>query len=283
MQSFLITLRILMLAVAMVASVGLHNGIAAEADFSYDDYGKVLKAFVDDRGMVDYQGLKTNPGALEGFTSSVSHFDRKNYDGWTEKKKIAFWINVYNAFTLKAIIDHYPIQSSFFKSFVYPKNSIRQIPGVWDRLKFPVMGRETTLDEIEHRVLRAKFHEPRIHMALVCAAMGCPPLRNEPYVSAKLDEQLDDQARRFLANPHKFHGDRKAGKVYLSPIFQWFGDDFIGKYGTDKQFPSFSEKERAVLNFISHYVDARDKDYLTQGSYSLEYLKYDWSLNEKRK
>jgi hypothetical protein len=282
MQAFSMTFRAVILGLVVAVWVAQNDGIAAEPGFSYEEYGKLLKTFVDNGGMVDYRGLKMNPKALDDFTSSVSDLDPKVYYGWTDKKKIAFWINVYNAFTLKAIIDHYPIRPSFLKSFVYPENSIRQIPGVWDRLKFRVMGRDMTLDGIEHGMLRAKFHEPRIHMALVCAARGCPPLRNEPYVSATLDEQLDDQARHFSADPHKFRVDRKAHTVYLSSIFSWFGDDFIEKYGTDTRFPGYSQKERAVLNFVSRYLDARDKDFLAHGGYSLTYLPYDWSLNEKQ-
>jgi hypothetical protein len=138
-----------------------------------------------------------------------------------------------------------------------------------------------TLDEIEHNVLRKEFNEPRIHMALVCAAMGCPPLRTEPYEGAKLDQQLNDQARVFLANPKKFRLDRGQGKVYLSSIFRWFGGDFVKNYGTDKAFPGFSPEERAVLNFLSQYLPAGDRDYLLKGKYTIAYLDYDWSLNEQ--
>jgi hypothetical protein len=255
---------------------------SAIAEISFDDYGAILTSNVDDRGMVDYKGLKANRKPLDNFLLSVSRLDLKLYEGWNDKEKIAFWINAYNALTLKAIIDHYPIQASLLKSFVYPKNSIRQIPGVWDKLTFAVMGRDMTLDGIEHETLRAKFNEPRIHVALVCAAMGCPPLRNEPYTGAKLDSQLDDQAAKFLKNPEKFRIDRNNKKVYLSPIFDWFGQDFVKTYGADKEFSGFSEKERAVLNFVGRHLAPADKAYFLKGGFSIEYLKYDWSLNEKK-
>jgi len=149
---------------------------AASHEFSVDPYAKALTSYVDDKGMVDYRGLKADHAALDDFTASIAHLDPKVYEGWSERQKIAFWINVYNALTLKAIIDHYPIQASYLKSLIYPQNSIRQIPGVWDKLSFPVMGRNMTLDHIEHAMLRAGFDEPRIHVALVCGAKGCPPL-----------------------------------------------------------------------------------------------------------
>ncbi|MCI0419208.1 MAG: DUF547 domain-containing protein, partial [Acidobacteria bacterium] len=122
---------------------------------------------------------------------------------------------------------------------------------------------------------------PRIHMALVCAAMGCPPLRYEPFLGDQLDEQLNDQTRRFLSDPTKFRMDRSKGKVYLSSIFKWFPSDFIKTYGTDQKFAGHDPAERAVLNFISRYLDASDREYLATAKYNVEYLGYDWSLNEQ--
>jgi len=143
------------------------------------------------------------------------------------------------------------------------------------------MGRPMTLDGIEHGVLRKDYHEPRIHMALVCAAMGCPPLRNEPYTGERLFAQLDDQARRFLSNPAKFRIARDAGRVYLSSIFKWFGDDFVSNYGVENAYGDHSAKERATLHFIAGYLKKSDADYLADGNYKVKYLDYDWSLNEQ--
>ena len=97
----------------------------------------------------------------------------------------------------------------------------------------------------------------------------------------KLNDQLNDQARRFLADPKKFKIDRQEGQVYLSPIFKWFGEDFIRTYGTTAGFSRFPPKERAVLNFIQNYLSAADQEYLFKGNYAISYLGYDWSLNER--
>jgi hypothetical protein len=271
---------VLIAVLLTLASVEQYTALGA-AELSYDAYGKCLKAYVDDRGLVDYQGLKENSKALEDFVSTVSRLDRRVYEGWSEKEKIAFWINVYNALTLKTITDRYPIQASFLGSFVYPGNSIRQIPGVWDRLTFSVMGTDMTLDAIEHGTLRARFNEPRIHLALVCAAKGCPPLRNEPYSAARLDMQLDDQGARFMGNTEKFRINRQNKTVYLSRIFEWFADDFSKAYGTNQAFGKHSAKHRGVLAFVSRYLPDRDREYLAKGDFSLSYLPYDWSLNER--
>ena len=268
------------------------NASADSGAFSYEPYERALAQYVDDRGMVNYRALKANSSDLDAFAASLSRVKPEEFDPalpspariWpigSDPEKIAFWINAYNALTLEAIIHNYPIQPSLVRSVVYPKNGIRQIPGVWDKLHFVVVGREMALNDIEHGTLRAKFNEPRIHVALVCAAMSCPPLRNEPYTADKLGKQLDDQARTFLRSPQGLRVDRDAGKVYLSSIFKWFGEDFVKTYGTSDKFAGKSDAERAVLNFVSRYVDESDRDFLLHGSYRIEYLDYDWSLNEQ--
>jgi hypothetical protein len=119
-------------------------------------------------------------------------------------------------------------------------------------------------------------------MAMVCAAIGCPPLRNEPYIGDKLQEQLDDQAHRFLTNPEKFKIARTDSRIYLSPIFKWFAADFIKKYGPEKSIGRHNKEESAVLNFIASYLDKVQKEYVLAGNYKIKYLKYDWSLNEQQ-
>ncbi len=231
--------------------------------------------------MVDYKGLKAAPGKLNAFLKAVADLPPADFEKFSEKAKIAFWTNAYNALTLEAIIANYPIKSSFTRSLVYPENSIRQISGVWDKLKWNVMGSQMTLEDIEHKRLRVDFAEPRIHMALVCAAMGCPPLANEPYVAERLDEQFDDRAKKFLSDAKKFHVDRKAKRVYLSSIFKWFGSDFVSKYPPGEKFADFDEEERAVFAFVTVTLSDEDREFLEAGGYSVKYLDYDWTLNEK--
>ncbi|MBI3669240.1 MAG: DUF547 domain-containing protein [Acidobacteria bacterium] len=199
---------------------------SASADsgaFSYERYAVALLNYVNNRGMVNYRDLKANSGDLDAFSASLSLVKPGEFDSWSDQQKIAFWINAYNALTLEAIIRNYPIESSLVRSVVYPKNSIRQIPGVWDQLRFVIASREITLNDIEHGTLRAQSNEPRIHVALVCAAVSCPPLRSEPYKADNLDHQLDDQARTFLRSSRGLRINRGEARVYLSPIFKWFG------------------------------------------------------------
>ena len=264
-----------------------------DAAFSYDPYAATLKAYVDDDGMVDYQGLKEDHKKLDEFLLAMARVDKATYDKWDEDAQVAFWTNAYNALTLKVIIDHYPIEAGLISGLAYPKNSIRQIPGVWEKIQWLVVGEKLTLDQIEHAILRGKrdekfnekfgsFNEPRIHVALVCAAMGCPELRREPYLGEKLDDQLDEQSRIFMNNPGKFRIDRDAGKVYLSSIFKWFGGDFVKTYLPEEGFGEHSQAERAVLHYASEYLPDEDAAYLRKGDYAIEYLDYDWSLNEQQ-
>ncbi len=253
----------------------------AASEFACDSYASVLSDYVDDNGLVDYAALRDNGSRLETYARSLDALDRETYVSWSDEVKIAFWINAYNGLTVKLIVDNYPIKSSRLKSIVYPKNSIRQISGAWKEVQFRVMGESITLDTIEHKMLRAGFDEPRIHMALVCAALSCPMLRNEPYTGDNLDAQLEDQSARFMAGDTRFRIDRKAGIVRLSAIFDWFGGDFVSRYGTGDPAGKRSEKTQAVINFVSRYVENEDQEYLAADNYKIKHLDYDWSLNEQ--
>jgi hypothetical protein len=232
-------------------------------------YAQTLTTYVNTQGLVNYTALQTQRQFLDTFNQSLAAMPLSTYQAWPEAEKIAFLLNSYNSLTLASIIDQQPI-----------KASIRDIPGVWKGRRFAVAGQSLTLDEIEHQILRKQFQEPRIHVALVCAAQSCPPLRQEPYQADRLDQQLDDQVRRFLASPHGFKLDRKESKVYLSQIFQWFGEDWEPKFAVEQGFTG-SRKERAVLNFIAPYLTPDDRTYLEQGNYKIQYLEYDWRLNRQ--
>ena len=274
-----IWILLLVFAVTGPGNLALGDQIA---DFGYDDYAAILRGFVDDEGSVNYRQLKADRSQLDSFCKSIGDLDRAKYYSWTDQGQIAFWINTYNALTLKAIIDNYPIKSSLLRTIKFPRNSIRQIPGVWDKLQFKVMGQKMTLDQIEHERLRAKFNEPRIHVGLVCAAMGCPPLRNTPYIGDKLSVQLDDQVRKFLSEPGKFRIDREKADVSLSSIFKWFGGDFIKTHLPSTGFGDHSDEIKASLNFISRYLPPEKAKYLRDGKYAVVFTDYDWSLNEHK-
>ena len=236
--------------------------------FSYQDYAEVLSTYVNENGEVNYAQLKENRAALDRFNQSLGRVTRATYESWTESEQIAFWVNAYNSFTLQAIIDKYPVKS------------IKNIPGVWKFLKFEILGESMTLDGIEHKVLRKEFNEPRIHMALVCAAVSCPYLRQEPYEGDKLEAQLEENTIQFLSLDSNFKINPEDNKVELSAIFKWFKEDWVATYGTEEKFTKFNSKEGSVLNFITNYVEGEELTKL-EGAQKISYFDYDWSLNKQ--
>lgn len=265
-----------LLAIALFTIVfymGAGPATAAGFDQSYSVYDSLLKKYVTPQGRVDYPGLKADPAALDRHLQSAADLGRSQFDAWPEARRLAFLINLYNAATLKLIVDHYPVES------------IKDIGGIfrgpWDQAFIKLFGATVTLNHLEHDVLRKEYQEPRIHMALVCAAKGCPPLRNEAYTADRLDAQLEDQSSRYLAGPAGLRIDRQRRVVYFSSIFKWYGDDFRHGYAPDHGFAGLDRTERAVANFVSGHLSAADADYLSKGGYDIRYLDYDWSLNRQ--
>lgn len=261
-------------AMLIFAALFFMTGIpsAAEFDRTHADYDAVLKRFVTG-GRVDYKGLKADSNALDRYLDSTADVSEATFNAWPASEQLAFLINLYNAATLKLIFDHYPITSikkigNFFK-------------GPWDQPVVRLFGKTITLDNLEHDIIRKDYREPRIHMALVCAAKGCPPLRREAYVAEKLDAQLDERSRVFLSSPSGLRIDRDKKTVYFSSVFKWYGKDFVAGFSPQSGFSGLNETERAVAHFCSGYLSETDADYLKEGGYSVKYLDYDWSLNEK--
>lgn len=233
-------------------------GASTDFDHSHTLFENVLKLHVRD-GRVDYAALKSTPRELEAYLNQMASVPNSEFKRWSEPEQIAFLLNAYNANTLKLIIDHYPVAS------------IKKIGGFfsgpWDQEIVRLFGRTTTLKALEHGVLRKNYREPRIHFAMVCAALGCPLLRSEAYRAADLGEQLDDQARAFLAINYKNRVDAGERVVYLSPIFEWFAEDFEKKSGT-------------VLDFVRRFFPKAVQTELAKGSFRIRYTDYDWSLND---
>jgi Protein of unknown function, DUF547 len=187
------------------------NARAAECDQSHALLDQVLKNYVKD-ARVNYAALKSHPQELNRYLGQVAAVSESEFKGWTTKQQIAFLINAYNAYTIRLILDHYPVKGI--------KDIGSFLSGPWDQPVVHLFGQTLTLNTVEHKMLRQDYSEPRIHFALVCAAKGCPTLRGEAYVATRLDEQLDDQAKQFLANAQKNRVDIGEHTYYLSPIFK---------------------------------------------------------------
>ncbi len=197
-------------------------------DQNHTIFNKLLQENVKDT-KVKYQGF-IDSVEFVNYLESLNNISPDDFNTWTDSQKIAFWINAYNAFTIKAIIDHYPIQRSFtlVGIFYAPKNSILQIPGVWKKLQFQAVGQNVTLDHIEHGILRKEFNEPRIHAAINCASISCPDLRNEAYIADKIDKQLDDSSKNFVnSNTKGVLVDKNKNKVKVSKFLSGSGRIFL--------------------------------------------------------
>lgn len=237
MKSFLIT----------ILSVGLTYFMTSGNPIPMDHsaWNSLLNSHVTADGKVDYLGFKKNKSQLDVYFQLL----RKQVpgDSWLENEKLAYWINAYNAFTVALIVDHYPIKS------------IMDIKDAWD-IKFIHLGDQTySLNEIEHEIIRKKFDEPRIHFALVCAAVSCPVLLNEAYTADKLEQQLQQQGELFINDPSK--NLIKNNKAKVSQLFNWFGDDFT-KNGT-------------LIDYLNQFSETK-----MEPKANIEFMEYNWKLNE---
>ncbi len=236
------------------------SALAQTYDFA--DWDSLLKKYVAPGTIdgvrlntVNYSKLKTDP-AFSRLVNGLKTFSPARLK--THEEKLAFWINVYNVFAVKMVTDNYPVESikdvgSLFKS-------------VWKRNAGNIGGKEYTLHQIEHEILR-KMGEPRIHAAIVCASVSCPDLATEVFKADRLSEQLDDQMRGFLANPGKgMRVDAGGKKIFLSKIFDWFEDDFESRGG--------------VLKFIRPYVLEKDRQAVGKSDLRISYMDYNWRVNE---
>lgn len=255
----------------------------AEADDPVDlsSLAQILEMFVDEDGLVHYVALRTYQEPLEAYLSSLDRVTRTDYETWTDAEQKAFWINAYNAWVLETMIDHHPIEpSGFLDRFRYPSDSIRQIDGVFDEEEHRVLGEARTLDEVRDDVLRERFEDPLVHVALVPAAVSAPPLRREPYQGARLEAQLADQARRFLADETRGVAiDHDEKTVRISRLFEWYADDFRHGYDSDR-FAARAAELRGACEFIATYHPEAEGP-LEDETYELVFMDYDWSPNRR--
>jgi hypothetical protein len=250
----------LALAAALSALASLAR---ADATFDHSAFDALLRARVVN-GMVDYDAFKASR-EFRAYLDRLARFDPATL---SEAERLAYWINVYNAYTIELINKHGERESIRNIN----KTAGLKLKGPWREELVVVGGRRYHLDNVEHDIIRKQFKEPRIHFALVCAAMSCPPLRSEAYVGARLDAQLTDQARKFLLeSPSQNRVDTGARVVYVSMIFEYYKEDFGGSDG-------------AIGRYIAQFhPEGLAKDLLLSGKSTLEKATYDWTLNSQEK
>jgi len=267
------SLGLLVLVASVLAAIALWGGRAyaddpdgavdscALFDQEHTTWSGLLQRYVRD-GVVDYASWKRGGQRdLDAYLVSLQSVCRKHYDTWSRAQKLAFWFNAYNAYTVRLVLDHYPLKSI---------REIGLLPYAAFRKKFIPMeklrGDTIALEDIEHKILRKDFREPRIHFAIVCASKSCPALRSEAYRAAILESQLDDAARGFVRDATKNRFDAAAGTLWLSSIFDWFDEDFERAAGS-------------VAAFVARYADKPTASAIRAGGVRVQFLDYDWSLN----
>jgi len=236
--------------------------MAEDYDPSYKAWGQWLKNYAVVNGSattVKYKEALKKKNDMDPLVQTIEKMERAKYDSLPEKERLAFLINSYNILTVKWILDHYPVKS------IKDTGSFLQSP--WKKKFFKLFGEDENLDGIEHEKIRKDFNEPRIHFAVVCASKGCPALKGVPYLASDLDKQLEESLKAFLQDGARNRYDTKENTLYLSKIFNWYGDDFKKASGT-------------VQNFVAPRMGKTPEEVEKIKNAKVEFLEYDWDLNE---
>ncbi len=231
-------------------------------DHEHPAWSALLREYVHD-GVVDYAGLKARgEPALTGYLRSLEAVGPEEYARFTREQRLAFWVNVYNAYTVRLILDHYPLRSirrigwlplaAFFRRFI----PLRALGGT----------KPLSLNQVEHEQLRGQLKDARIHFAIVCASRSCPKLRSEAYRASEVDAQLDDAARGFVRDSFRNRVDPVRGTAEVSRIFKWFRGDF-------------ERDGRTLGEYIAQYAEPEAAEVLREKGRRPGFLAYDWSLN----
>ena len=249
------------LAVVVGNKVPANNRVSFE-EIDHSEWSKLLGDYVDEEGLVDYRSwhaASEDVARLDEYLSLLSAADPGREA--SRESQLAFWINAYNAVTVKGILREYPTDSIRNHTPVVGYN-------IWKHLLLQVGDEQFSLDDIEHKILRP-MDEPRIHFAIVCASIGCPSLLDQAYVPESLDEQLTTNAEHFFAQERNFRFDASSNTIYLSEILKWFGEDF-----GDDQVSQLA----AIATFLPNDEARRVAN---AADVTVKFIDYDWKLNEQ--
>jgi hypothetical protein len=266
------------LSCLLAAALLMNSAIAQAFDHQHHMLTQVLSDVVmlspnKKQTRVDYGLLSKQPDKLNEYLTTLSLVKQNEYQLWTSDEQLSFLINAYNGFTLQLINQNYAKFQSGKVESIKDLGSFFSSP--WKKSFFTLLDEKHSLDDIEHNMIRVWFERPRIHAALVCAAVSCPPLRNQAFVADSLNAQLDDQIRQFLSDDQRNSINVSDNLVYLSAIFKWYGEDF--------------EKGQQGFNSLKDLIKVYQEDmaddplqltWLQKQNFSIRYLDYDWRLND---
>jgi hypothetical protein len=240
-------------------------------------FDALLELHVRD-GLVYYRALQADRGRLNRYIAALnSPSVASGYEKWSADQKKAFWLNAYNALVMQTVVDRYPIRGT---SKNYPANSIRQIPGAFEKTTHAIAGKQVTLDEIENTVL-ADLDDARVYLALGRGAIGSGRLRSEAFSAKTVDKQLEQTKAQFAVTPRWSKVDTLNGKVSISPILSWRAQPFIAEYADDSfDLPKREPIERAVIGFLRPHLLAAEEEFIKKNTFQLTYEPFDWRLND---
>jgi hypothetical protein len=244
---------------------------------AWDDLLKKHVTYVENgnASRVSYAGFKKDHALLKAVLDEDQKVTKAEFDSWTKPQQQAFLINAYNAFTIEKVLTRYPDIKSI-RDFGNLFN-----PGAaWKDNFFTLFGAPANLDLIEHGMLRKEgvYDEPRVHVAVVCASIGCPMLRNDAFVAEKLDAQLEEGMKHFLGDHSRNRYNASSGKLEVSKIFDWYGKDF------EKGYKGFTSVKQALSKYADQLADKPDDRAVVRGQKAdVSFLDYDWSLNDAAK
>lgn len=256
-------------------------GALAQFDHSHAAWSALLKKHVvliadGKASQVKYADFARDRPALKAYLDTLSKVTDAEFKGWSKPQQMAFLINAYNAFTIEKILTRYPDLKSI-------RDFGNVIGNPWKDKFFTLLGKETALDQIEHEMLRAKgvYAEPRVHFAVNCASIGCPMLREEAYVAERLDAQLDEQTRRFLADRSRNRYNEQSGQLEVSKIFDWFKEDWQSGYrGISAGAQPIGSREQFFAAYAKQLSDKPDAQRaIAEQKAAIGFLDYDWALN----
>lgn len=264
---------LIVMAAAILMSVSSAPGVMSQAPV-LGPLDRILDTYVRD-GFVYYRALRLERGVLDRYVASLENGLGSSA---SRDEQVAFWLNAYNALVLRTVIDHYPIEPRVDD---LPSNSIRQIPGAFDRTSHRVAGQSVTLDQIEQSILPA-FGDPRVFLALGRAAVSSPRLRSEAFDAARLEGQLDEAARECTADTQCLRVSQADNRVEINAIFSWREKAFVDAYA-DRADPMFSRRspiERAVLALTAPGLLRMEHAFVSANTFEVHFLPFDWALND---
>ena len=267
----------LVLTVVLTTGIVFAQQSAVDVDPLHKPFDEILDLYVRD-GLVYYLALRNERARFDRYVASLGEINADMLKGWARQRQLAYWINAYNAFVLRTVIDNYPIRG---RSADYPQNSIRQIPGAFERRQFRAGGRSLTLDAIEKDVI-GEFAEPRALLALGRGALGSPRLKSEAFTANRLDQQLETMRSELVTRRELVFVDIPNERLSVNPIFSWREAIFTKSLADQAPavFASRSAIERAVLALIDPLLVPTETEYLRKNTFRMAFSDFEWKLND---